>query len=801
MAPPGAGKTTLAPLALLDAPWLAGKRIIVLEPRRLAARAAASRMAGLLGEKTGQTVGYRIRLDTQVSQQTRIEVVTEGVLIRLLQDDPELTGIGLIIFDEFHERSLQCDLGLALALEARAALRPDLGLLVMSATIAAEPVAALLDNAPILTGTGFSHPVITHYLPPAANRSVLDTVASIVIQALAEEPGSILVFLPGTGEISRVAARLAEMALPENVLLVPLFGNLSQQEQDLAISPCAPGLRKIVLATSIAETSLTIEGIRVVIDCGLMRTPRFDPTSGMTRLETIPVSRASADQRRGRAGRTEPGACYRLWSRGQHAHLKGENTPEIMAADLASLALELALWGVTDPDELIWLDPPPPGHYRQAQELLRQLEALDKNGKITSHGRRMALLAMHPRLAHMTLKAATINLGPLACDLAALLGERDLLCTPDDPDIRTRLEILGEKNHPAPHYSGVKKRIQSLAATFRRSLNVSSTRPDPDQAGLLLSFAYPDRIAQKRPGQGKNYLLANGRGAFLAADSFLDGDFLVAAALDGRSRQAKIFLAAPVSLDELKGYWGGVMTHGKEIFWDSRSKAVLAKECARLGALVIEEKNMPLTGDPRTVTALISGIRELGISILPWTRELRTWQARVLFLASLFPEEKWPDPGDAALAENLEEWLAPFLAGLSRAEHLAKIDLGAALTTLISWQQQKKLENLAPTHITVPSGSRIRLDYHEDGTVVLPVKIQEIFGLTETPAIAGGRARVLLHLLSPARRPVQVTQDLHNFWKNGYPEVRKELRARYARHEWPEDPLAARPTARAKRKK
>ena len=801
-APPGAGKTTLVPLALLDEAWLAEKKILLLEPRRLAARAAANRMAELLDQQVGETVGYRTRLDSRVGPRTRIEVVTQGILTRMLQDDPALEETGLVIFDEFHERSLQADLGLALCLESRSVLRPDLRLLIMSATISTEPIAELLGQAPVLIGQGRSFPVTTHYLGTEPRLHPIQLTAATVLRALAEEEGSFLVFLPGVGEIRRVAALLEEEGLPADVHLAPLFGNLTRREQDRAIRPCAPGRRKIVLATAIAETSLTIDGIRVVIDSGLMRVSRFDPNSGMSRLVTVPVSRAAADQRRGRAGRLGPGICFRLWTTSTQIQLREETGPEILTADLAPLALELARWGIQDPQSLAWLDPVPAGPFNQARQLLTELGALDNRGRITEHGRRMAKLAMHPRLARMVLAGKKLGLGSLACDLAALISERDIIRGGDEPDIRSRLEILADPRHPAPHDRGAKKRITGTAARWHKQLNISRKNSDQDRAGLLLSLAFPDRIGQKRPGRTGRFLLANGRGAMVPAASFLArADYMVAASLDDRKKEARIFLGAPVTRADLEEQWRDAIIWREVVVWDSGSRAVLARKQKKLGQLVLRDEPLTAGADPEISAALISGIRELGLQILPWTGELRAWQARVLLMRRLAPQAGWPDVSDKALQATLEEWLAPYIAGMRSCAQLARLDLKSALTGQLNRPQQKNLERLAPTHLTVPSGSRIRLQYRPDQAPVLAVRLQEMFGANDTPRIANSQVRLLLHLLSPARRPVQVTRDLAGFWKNTYPEVRKDLRARYAKHYWPEDPLNAAPTSRVKPRK
>ncbi|HKK05449.1 MAG TPA: ATP-dependent helicase HrpB [Gammaproteobacteria bacterium] len=832
-APPGAGKTTRVPLALLaDAHttgWLGDRRIVMLEPRRLAARAAARRMAASLGESVGQTVGYRVRLDSRVGPDTRIEVVTEGVLTRQLQSDAALEDVGLVIFDEFHERSLQADLGLALALESQGALRPDLRVLVMSATLDGERVAHLLaaaeGDAPVLTSEGRAFPVDIRYQPRArrgepasgAGRCEPAQVARAVRAALEDEPGSALVFLPGVGEIRRVESLLREAPLPADVELAPLYGDLSQGDQDRAVSPAPPGRRKVVLATAIAETSLTIEGIRIVIDAGFMRRPRFEPNSGMTRLETLRVSRASAEQRCGRAGRLEPGVCYRLWSEQTQAALTPYTAPEILEADLAPLALELAHWGAGDPNQLAWLDPPPAAHYAQARDLLTRLGALDTAGRITEHGRAMAGLGMHPRLAHLVLKGRELDggmLGALACDLAALLSERDPRRrggpgSERDSDVHTRLVALRHGGNGASQMDqGALQRIRQVARQWREQLNIAPAPRDNSDlahAGLLLALAYPDRIGQRRSASTgtsePRYRLANGRGAmFAAAEPLAASEYVVAAHLDAGAREARIFLAAALARDELLEHFAEAIEECSFVSWDEREEAVVARRQRRLGELVLDDTAQDAPEPEAVAAAMVDGIRGMGLECLPWNKSLRAWRERVAFLHRVEDSGRfgqWPDVSDAALLDTLETWLGPYLAGCTRRAHLAKVDLRAALTGLLDWQQQRALDELAPTHITVPTGSRIAVDYSGEEPV-LAVKLQEMFGERDTPRINGGRVPVLLHLLSPAGRPVQVTRDLAGFWQGSYHDVKKDLKGRYPKHPWPDDPLSATPTRRAK---
>jgi ATP-dependent helicase HrpB len=809
-APPGAGKTTLVPLTLLDAPWLAGRRILMLEPRRLATRAAARRMADMLGETVGETVGYRTRLDARVGAATRIEVVTEGILIRLIQDDPALDGIGLVIFDEFHERNLDADLGLALTLEARRALRDDLRLLVMSATLDGEAVAALLGDAPIVTSAGRSFPVAVRHLDrPAADR-IETAIVSVIRRALDEEDGSLLVFLPGGAEIRRVERFLTEAALDPGVVIAPLYGDLPQGAQDDAIRPTPAGRRKVVLATPIAETSLTIDGIRVVIDSGLMRVPRFEPRSGMTRLETVRVSQASAEQRRGRAGRLSPGICYRLWPEAEQAQLRPFTAPEILEADLAPLALELARWGSTDPTALAWLDAPPAAAYAQACELLRNLAALDAAGRITPHGREMATLALHPRLAHMVLTAHRQGRGRLGAALAALLGERDILkASPGqrDADLRWRIELLHGENRAAALPRGVSldrgalDRVRQAARQFERRLrDGSSSALDPRDSGRVLALAYPDRIAQRRAGGHGEFLLSNGRGAALpAADPLANEEFLAIADLDGDKRVARVFLAAPLSRANIEEDFTATIEIRDSITWDARAAAVLARRQERLGALVLRDEPLPNAAPEQMTAAMLDGIRALGIAVLPWTREAESLRQRILFLHRLDAAGNWPDLSDGALLATLDDWLAPHIGGVTRQTQLDRLDLAALLRQRLSWEQQQALDRLAPTHVAVPSGSRVPIDYGAGDVPVLAVRLQEMFGAKATPAVIGGRVPLLLHLLSPAGRPLQVTRDLGGFWTGSYPAVRGEMRGRYPKHPWPDDPLTALPTARAKR--
>jgi len=805
-APTGAGKTTCVPLALLGEDWLGRDTIIVLEPRRLAARSAARYMATTLGEQPGDTVGYRVRMDTQVSDQTQIEVVTEGVLTRMLQDDPALDGVGAVLFDEFHERNLQADLGLALTMEAREIFRPELRLLVMSATLDTGPVAEML-AAPLIQSEGRSHPVDVYYRDRPVKNRIEPAVASTVQEVLGETDGDVLVFLPGAGEIRRTESRL-EDSVPDNVALYPLFGNLPPAEQDKAIEPSPEGQRKVVLATDIAETSLTIEGVRVVVDSGLVRSPRFDPASGMTRLETVKVSRASADQRKGRAGRVAPGVCHRLWTERTHRHLDAHTSPEIENVDLAPLALELAAWGTSDPSDLCWLDPPPADAYERAQSLLRRLGAVDDKGTITDHGREMAKLGVHPRLAHMLINAQTLGHGAPACDLAALLSERDIFKgqgEAPDVDLRLRLEALRRLrrgDRPTPDHArnyvvpyGAVGHVRQVADHWRTKLGVSKTKEgDIEVCGLLTAFAYPDRIAQRREGQTGRFRLRNGQVAELPTPQLLsDADALVAAHVDGRRRANRIFLAAPISEDEITDHFGDQIEPTTEVTWDSAARRVRARRREELGALVLKEGPIENPDATEMAGAMIEGVREEGLGLLPWTDHARQLQHRIQFLRHHLGND-WPDVSDDGLLERLEDWLRPQVYGMKHADDLQQLNLPQILCDRLTWDQRDRLERWAPTHVTVPSGYDRPIDYSDPETPVLAVRLQELFGQTETPRIAGGEVPLTLHLLSPAQRPVQITQDLEGFWQDTYYDVRKDMRGRYPKHYWPEDPLTATPT-------
>ncbi|HSL61450.1 MAG TPA: ATP-dependent helicase HrpB [Desulfotignum sp.] len=815
-APPGSGKTTRVPLALLDQPWLAGRKILMLEPRRLAARSCAHFMATLCSEPVGQTIGYRVRMETRVGAGTRIEVVTEAILTRMLQNDPALEGVGLVIFDEFHERHIHSDLGLALCLESAEVLRPDLKILVMSATMDTAALAALLERAPVIESQGRQWPVQTVYLPPPPGRTgpgrfgpVLAGCVTAVLEALKKHTGDILVFLPGAGEIRQTARMLAEK-ITGDVQVFALSGHLPFEKQRAALAPALPGHRKVVLATAIAETSLTIDGIHIVVDSGLMRKPMFFAGTGLTRLQTLPVSRASADQRRGRAGRTGPGTCLRIWSGHVHKGLVPFTRPEILDQDLSGFALELALWGVRDPEDLKWLDPPPPHRFSQARELLHRLECLDEQGNITPHGIAIAGAGIHPRLAHMIRKADGSGSGFLACCLAMLLEEKEII--PGffhDPDIRSRLEILIALHQNTgtgrmeKQTRVLAKNLLTAARRLARKLDIRQTPIDPEKAGITLSLGFPERVACRRGPL--SYLMASGSGAcFKAANTVSMHDLVLAAHVAGHPGDTVIFLAAPVSVQELEQVWGHEMAHREQVAWNPDKQMVQAVRQTWYNRIKIREVPLP-DPDPESVQeAMLHGIRQMGLSALPWTGRLVQLRHRVCFLREHAGLAQLPDLSDPGLMDTLPSWLGPFLSRIRTARDLKQVDLAGALMAQLSWDDCQTVERQAPSHITVPSGSRIPLSYADGTSVlaspVLAVRLQELFGETRTPAVASGRIAVTLHLLSPAGRPVQVTQDLDGFWKHTYREVKKDLMGRYPRHFWPDDPVSATPTSRAKPK-
>ncbi len=811
-APPGAGKTTRVPPALMDAPWLKGRKILLLEPRRLAAISCAGHMAKSLGETVGETVGYQIRLESRQGPKTRVLVVTEGIFTRMIQGDPALEGVGLVIFDEFHERNIHSDLGLALVMETVEALRDDLRVLVMSATMDTKKVSHLLGSAPVIESKGKSYPVQTVYLPQVdtQNRTVFveTACANAVQKALNEADGDILVFLPGVGEIMRLKTLLEEKQIP-GIQIIPLYGNLPVKAQRRVFSKADKGQRKVIIATAIAETSITIDGIRTVIDSGLMRTLQFSPQTGMSRLVTIPVAKASADQRRGRAGRTGPGVCYRLWSEYDHSLLKPYAVPEILSTDLAPLVLELAAWGVKDPGDLKWMDVPQPGPVSQAKALLHDLGALDKEGGLTAHGRKMVNTGLHPRLSHMVLTAKTKGRGPLGCRLAALLMERDIVRFErdhEDPDIRLRLEILenaAQGRYPAGVNSRLVKRIIESEKRIAKDFGIKKGEIDLHDAGELLAHAYPDRIARKRSPKGLTYLAASGRGlTFSGPGSVSKSQFLVAVHLDGNPGNAKIWLAAPYDKEQLESDFEHEIRKSSGLVWDEKMNEVRQTEQRRFHSIVIEERTVDVLDDEAAVALLIEQITEAGLKILPWTKRLEDLRFRACFLKETGHYPRIPDLSNEALIQSMDQWLAPFLSGITSFKGLERLDLASVLSVLLPWDLQKQVDSQAPTHIIVPSGSKKRLQYHDRkgllSSPVLEVRLQEMFGLDRTPMVAGGRVPVTVHLLSPAGRAVQITQDLKNFWDSTYQEVKKDLMGRYPKHYWPDDPYAAVPTHRVR---
>jgi ATP-dependent helicase HrpB len=781
VAEPGAGKTTRVPLALLGEPWLSDKKILMLEPRRLAARAAASRIAQTLGEELGQTVGYTVRLERKISKLTRIEVVTEGILTRRLQHDPELSDTGLIIFDEFHERSLDGDLGLALSLDVQCGLRDDLKILVMSATLDTEKLATHLLDAPLISAKGRMFPVETRYLDKTTRQTIVADSVRAIFKALRDVKGSLLVFLPGEGEIRRVEQTLLAEGVPENTDVRPLYGAMALADQDAAIKPAQNGRRKIVLATTIAETSLTIDGVEAVIDTGFKRSPRFDPASGMTALETVRVSQASAAQRKGRAGRVGPGVCYRLWPEGETRALAAHDEPEIRIADLSSLVLELANWGVSTLDGLPWLEQPPAAAFAQAQDLLRQLGALENSNSINDHGRAMAKLPLHPRLSHMVIAGKNLGAGSLAADLAAMISERDGLPRDTSVDVETRLM----------HVRGsARERMKLVARQIRDGADIKSDISDIPH-GVLLALAYPDRIAQKRGSLGR-FRMASGAGAIVPPhDALAKEDFISVALLDGGQVDAKVHLAAIITLKEIETHFKNLIAETSGVFWDGKANAVSASRMVKLGALVLEERAL-VTPEPDAVAAAMAeGVQAMGLAALPWNDASNMFRARINFLARMLPEDGWPDFSDSKLLATVQDWLQPYLAGMSRKSHLAGLDMLAILRSMVPHELLSKLEKLAPSRLQVPGGGHYTIDYDVEGDPVLRVRLQEMFGMKSAPQIAGGRARLKIELLSPGGKPVAVTQSMETFWTNAYPDVRKDMRGRYPKHSWPEDPLTA----------
>jgi len=803
VAPPGAGKTTRVPLVLAGEPWAKDRRILVLEPRRLAARAAAERMAQTLGEKVGDTVGLRVRFGSKVSRGNRIEVVTEGIFTRLVIDDPMLTGVAAVLFDEFHERSLDADLGLALARDAQQGLREDLKLLVMSATIDGARIAALLGDAPVIESAGRAFPVETHYVGRDA-RPIEPQVAETILRATRAEAGSVLAFLPGAGEIRRTQQQL-DGRTDATTDVVALYGALGGDEQDRAIAPAPQGRRKIVLATSIAETSITIEGVRIVIDSGLSRVPRYEPDVGLTRLETVRVSRAAADQRRGRAGRTEPGICYRLWDEPQTAALEAFARPEILAAELSSFALDLAAWG-SAPDGLAFLDPPPRVAFAEARALLVALGALDADFRITAEGRLLRRLPLPPRLARMVIDAGREGEARTAAEIAAVIGERGL--GGDDVDLRHRLDALHRDRSPrgrdaramAARWAELAAGNGETTAPSRRILRGAFPLKGPGElsVGGLIALAFPDRIAKNRGGAPGAFLLANGRGANVeAASPLAREDFLAVAELTGSAAQGRILSAAPIGLAEIEARFAERIASRDDIAFDAASGSLRGRRGRRLGAIMLAEQPRPIVPDAETAQTLAAGVASIGVDRLPWTKALRQWRDRVMFLRASEGAE-WPDLSNAALGKTIGDWLAALLATKTALGDITADELATALDALLPWPLKRRLDDEAPTHFDAPTGSRVPIDYEAEGGPKIAIRVQELFGLDRHPSIAGGRVPLLIELLSPAQRPVQMTRDLPGFWRGSYAAVRADMRGRYPKHPWPDDPVAAPPTRRAK---
>ncbi|MGY4474637.1 ATP-dependent helicase HrpB [Bradyrhizobium sp. USDA 3364] len=810
VAPPGAGKTTRVPLALLDAPWARAKKIIVLEPRRIAARASAERMAKTLGERPGETVGYRVRFGSKVSRATRIEVVTEGIFSRQILDDPELDGVAAVLFDEFHERSLDADLGLALARDAQTGLREDLRILVMSATLDGARVARLLGDAPVVESEGRAFPVETRYVGRKVDASVERQMAETIATALRADAGSVLAFLPGAAEIRRTQTFLAERVHDASVEIVPLFGALDAGVQDRAIAPAPKGTRKVVLATSIAETSLTIEGVRIVVDSGLARVPRYEPDIALTRLETVRASRAAVDQRRGRAGRIEPGVCYRLWDEPQTASLPAYTAPEILSADLSSLVLDLAQWGVSDPGSLAFLDPPPGPALKEAKSLLGELGALDADGRITEEGKSLRALALPPRLARMIVDSARFGAGEEAAEIAAVLTERGL--GGDSVDLDVRLDQF--RRDRSQRASSARSMAARWASQVERPERFSSPSPLVGEGrgggpakvvsadvgdlstGVMLAFAFPDRVARNR-GNG-SFVLANGRGAAVEQTAALARlPYIAVAELTGTAASGRILLAAPITQEEIEQRFAGQIENVEEVTFDRGAMALRARRRRSLHAITLSEAPMPLQPSAETARVFADGLIAAGLDRLPWSKHSKQWRDRVMFLRRA-EDESWPDLSDAALAARADDWLVPALYDKTALKDLSAGDLSDALMTLLPWELRARLDREAPTHFEAPTGTQLAIDYEAEQGPTIAVRLQELFGLNTHPSIAKGAVPLVLELLSPAQRPVQVTRDLPGFWRGSYAAVRSDLRGRYPRHPWPEDPASAMPTRRVK---
>jgi ATP-dependent helicase HrpB len=791
VAPPGAGKTTRVPLALLDEPWARTRKIIVLEPRRIAARASAERMAKTLGERVGETVGYRVRFGSKVSRATRIEVVTEGIFSRQILNDPELSGVAAVLFDEFHERSLDADLGLALARDAQTGLREDLRILVMSATLDGARVAKLLGKAPVVSSEGRAFPVETRYLGRKPDAPLERQMADAIAMALRADGGSVLAFLPGAAEIRRTQNFLGERVHDPSVEIVPLFGALDAAVQDRAIAPARQGSRKVVLATSIAETSLTIEGVRIVVDSGMARVPRYEPDIALTRLETVRASRAAVNQRRGRAGRTEPGVCYRLWDEPQTASLAAYTQPEILSADLSSLVLDLAQWGVSDPATLAFLDPPPAPALKEAKSLLSELGALDSDGRITAEGKSLRELALPPRLSRMIVDSHRLGAGEAAAEIAAVLTERGL--GGDSVDLDVRLDQFRRDRSPRAVSA------RSLARRWASQVEASEGAPKPGtlpSTGIILAFAFPDRIARNR-GNG-SFVLANGRGAALEQTSSLArAPYIAVAELTGTAAQGRILLAAPITQAEIELRFADQIESTDDISFDRSTLALRSRRRKTLHAITLSEAPLALSASAQTARILADGLTAAGLDKLPFSKAAKQWRDRVMFLRSA-EGESWPDLSDDALIARREEWLVPALYDKLSLKDVSAGDLMEALLALLPWELRARLEREAPTHFEAPTGTQLPIDYEAEQGPTIAVRLQELFGLNTHPSIAKGAVPLVLELLSPAHRPVQVTRDLPGFWRGSYAAVRSDLRGRYPRHPWPEDPATAAPTRRVK---
>ncbi len=787
-APAGAGKSTLLPLALMNEEWLGDKKIIMLEPRRLAAKTIAMRMADLLGEKLGESVGYRIRFDSCVSKNTRVEVVTEGILTRMLQNDNAIEHVGMVIFDEFHERSLFADVALALSRESQQVLRNDLRIMIMSATLNLPQLSTML-NAKVVQSEGRMHPVEIKYEGEADMMMLPELCARLVKKVMDSEDGDVLVFLPGEGEIKKCEGILKKYL--KGVAIHPLYGQLSPSKQFAAIMPNRLGKRKVVLATSIAETSLTIEGIKVVVDCGFTRTMRFDPGSALSRMETLEITKDAADQRAGRAGRLSSGVCYRMWTKATQSRLRAHRTPEIVEADLASLVLDLSVWGISNPNDLIWLTAPPKAAIAQAFSLLSQLEAIE-GGRVTEQGRKINQLPCHPRIAHMLIMAQDEGLAALATDIAALLEERDPLDKDAGIDINLRIEAL-RKYRSGLLDNKILRRIEKVAAQYRKMLHIKANNDavDPYETGLLLVFAYPERIAFAKPGNNAQFRLANG--AVAAAghkDDLAHEEWLAVAHLNMRDTNGKIFLASPLNPRDL-----APMVKEKQLVeWDTKRGGFKAESNLCIGHIVLQSKPLRDFDEEQKIVAISKAIAKEGEWLLDWNKDVTQWQNRVLSLRRWNPHESWPDVSTTALLAENEKWLGPYLGTIRKPEDLKKIKMSEVLMHHLSYAQQQKLEELAPEKIRVPTGSFIKIQYQANGDVpILPVRLQEIFGWQDTPKVNAGKISLLMHLLSPGFKPVQITADLRSFWRGAYFEVKKELKARYPKHKWPDDPLTAVP--------